>query len=250
MKNKNYVATMLGLAVLTACVSENYFNDLNSPPIISTTANLEITDTLKIGKFKNPDKAVYFSLPLLITDINQNLKSLDIEVDSTIVIIDNTGKALPSHYNLNTKEYKDGVNKTFLFAPLETGEYTITATATDQFEISRSLSKSLYVFDNMRPKCVVKEAYYTAPAGTFYEVYVDIRNSFDQDARWGGKIASYKALYHFNWQDDTAEMGTDTLGVFEGVDLPWETIGWVEAWVVDNEGAESEHIHIDLPLKQ
>ena len=241
---------ILCIVIVMACVSEDYFNHLNSLPLISTTADLAGIDTLKIGKLLNPNCDVYFTLPLTITDYNANLKSLIIDIPQNIVLQDNTGALVPTVYDLDDKYNSSNVFKIFRIVPVQPGSYTITATAADKFNTSAAVEKCLYVFDNLPPKCVVADAYYIAPPETLYTIYADIRASFDQDKKWGGSIVSYHTLYHYSWQEESKLMDNLQAGVFVTTDDTWwETVGWVEAWVKDNEGAESEHIRIDLPRR-
>ncbi len=218
---------------------------------MTSTADLSVIDTLKIGKLNNSGQNVYFTLPVSITDANANLQSLSIDVSTDITLTDNNGQTVANFYDLNHTTTNAAVSKTFRLIPTKPGDYTVTATVADKFNMQASLSKQLYVFDNMKPKCVVSEAYYYIDA-ILYQIHVDIRSSFDQDEKWGGSISEYKAIFHYTWQDDPAPMMPDlagTPGIFETADAGWEQIGWVEAWVIDNEGAESEHIRIDLTLK-
>ena len=220
--------------------------------MISSTADVENTDTLKIGKLNNINKDVYFTLPLSVTDANANLQNLNINVGDGITLTDNDGKVAATYYDLNYSPVNAEWFKIFRLIPTNPGYYTVIATVTDKFNMQASLSKQIYAFDNMPPRCVVAEAYYTAPPNFLYVVRIDIRSSFDQDEKWGGGIAEYKAIYHYTWDDEAVGMASDfdgTPGIFECTDAPWEPIGWVEAWVIDNEGAESEHIRIDLTLK-
>ncbi len=244
-----YLLPMI-IPFVTGCTSENYFNELNSPPEILSATDLSIIDTLKIGRLHNVGKNIYFTLPVSITDANANLQSLSIEADTSILLADNNGQEVSAFYDLKHSSTNAMVSKIFRLIPTRPGDYTIAAIVMDEFNRQNSVRKQIHVFDNLPPKCMVAEQYYNLPPDDFiYVVHVDIRSSFDPDEKWGGGIAEYKAIYHYTWQDDVAEMYSEILGVFLTGDFSWETIGWVEAWVIDNEGAESEHIRIDLTLK-
>jgi hypothetical protein len=123
----------------------------------------------------------------------------------------------------------------------------------DKFNTNSAICKELYVFGNYPPKCIAADAHYI-----IYQminiVYLDLSASFDKDERWGGKIASYHALYHYSWDDEPFPMGTGGINtpqpwLLEISDFAWQPAGRIEAWVTDDEGAESEHVNI-IPVKR
>ncbi|MDR0575533.1 MAG: hypothetical protein LBG96_16195 [Tannerella sp.] len=251
---KTYLSLLVFTPLLTACFSDGFYDNINATPQISTTIDISSTDTLKIGKLKNSDGDIYFDFPVTVTDDNSNLQTLTLSVDTSFIKVTNArGEKIPTVYDLNDQYNFSGTQRMFRLVPVEPGDYTITATVTDRFGASDGLSKKLHVFDNLPPKCKVTETFYILDQILFV-IYVDIRASFDQDAEFGGAIASYHAIYHYTW-DTPSIMGTwavddDTPGKFSISDWYEEAVGYIEAWVVDNEGAESEHIRIDPVFRQ
>ena len=236
-----------------ACLSDDYFDRLNSAPELMSTVNLSDIDTLKISIRHNVDRNVYYALPVTVSDRNYNLRSLELDIDESFIVTDRLSRPLNKYYDLNNAQYSGGLSETFYLYPTLPGQYRINIRATDKFNASSNMYKDLYVFDNFPPKCVIVDAYYIV-----YQfinvIYLDLSASYDQDERWGGRIASYHALYHYSWDDEPFPMGSGGINtpqpwLLEISDFAWQPIGRIEAWVTDDEGAESERINI-IPARR
>ncbi len=229
---------LAGAALCCSCLSDPYFNGLNTAPVINSGANLSVIDTLKIGRSLNAGREVYYQFPVKVSDINNNLQRLVVAADSSIQFTDNSGKKIPLRYE--TVDIPE--SSVFLLYPTRPGLYKVSATITDKFQLSSGISKTLFVFDNLSPLCKASSAYYEVQQ-IVYTIHVDLGASFDRDARFGGRVSGYHAIYHSS-SGETWNMRPAGATAFEAADLAG-SIGWVEAWVIDNEEAESEHIRIN-----
>jgi hypothetical protein len=253
MKTPSVFLVFLLLVVCNACLSDNYFDKLNSAPEIETAINLSAVDSLKIGIRHNDSKNICYTLPITVTDRNYNLKSLILDIDDSFIITDKLGSPLHTYYDLNNAQHQGGLTEVFYLYPTLPGQYRINLTVIDKFNASSSIYKELYIFDNFPPKSVAKNVHYVT-----YQliniIYLDLSASYDQDERWGGRIASYHALYHYSWDNEAFPMGSGGINtpypwLLEISDFAWQPVGRIEAWVTDDEGAESEHINI-IPVKR
>lgn len=82
-------------------------------------------------------------------------------------------------------------NSNFVVNGLFSGKYTVVIGCIDTFNAETVFNLNLTVFINLKPIC--KMIYHTLNDGI---IEIDLQNSYDKDARFGGKITGYE--YDFN----------------------------------------------------
>ncbi|MDR3235389.1 MAG: hypothetical protein LBT48_01495 [Prevotellaceae bacterium] len=232
---------------LAGCTSDPYYQGLNNPPELTTTIDLSITDTLKIGKLRDTANSIYYDFPILATDVNQNLQTLTVSVSDSIIVTDEHNIPVPLEYNY-AKEFSIE-KKTFRLIPTATGEYDITVQVKDKFGKTAALKKNLYVFDNYPPVVKAKAYYYFSKSiPPTPQLYLDISGSYDADSIYGGYIVKFHVEYFYSWESPEypyfeatpEEMPQMVLG--DDANVP---LGYFIVWAIDNDGTESEHIRIE-----
>jgi len=108
--------------------------------------------------------------------------------------------------NYNTSEFSHENDSTFIYRSAICGEHQIVLCAQDVYERISRATTSIICFDNMPPVAVLK---YKIQGN---EILLDGSQSYDRDAKYGGKIKTYQFYLCGDTYLDTVD-GKIALGV-------------------------------------
>lgn len=175
------------LAVFFYCCSDrkDAILDFNSPPSLSLIDSLgHPTDTLTDSVRYSENPPAFYNLKLRMADADQNIWRCRVELDSGRVSGFYQGKelALPS-IRVDQEEVELSIS------PKQIGLNEIRFIAEDRFNQTAQVTLNLFVFENLRPVARLESR-----AISQFEYEFSAANSYDQDARFGGKVIGYEFM--------------------------------------------------------
>jgi len=185
MKIKNILKLFAVSLLIVSCeYEEDLFQLTNDNPnvmFVYKGVNTEqINDSLKIPLTDLGTAQIPFEM--VINDKSQNLNLLvnnfiqgDLSINGSAY--DGTGHTI-----------KNGKHE-FDFVPTSTGHHNIELEIKDSYGQSHTSNLKFYVFDNLTPVAVCKVN--TIGQNSQYEIEILAGDSYDQDAKWGGRVQSY-----------------------------------------------------------
>lgn len=173
MKIRIITGLLLATLLLWRCDNrEDYFKEINEPPQLTlwlndTTSVHTISDSLKTGQ--------NITLRYELTDEERLNISHESEGNASQMVINEE-------------------NRTITITGEAEGKWKASFKVQDSFGEQDQAAISFTVFDNLTPvtEFIVRKVAVVSP----YEIEVDASRSFDQDARFGGKIDLYE--YNLN----------------------------------------------------
>ncbi|GHT16339.1 hypothetical protein AGMMS4956_18530 [Bacteroidia bacterium] len=251
MKQKLFTAAVAIVATMSACTTENYYRSANRSPILSSTVNLDVVDTIKTSAVSQ--KRTYV-LPIEAQDENGNMNTLLVNAtggDAAILV-----DGQPSTEAIELSKEKYNFTRNVEFTPNSDGKHNVSVRVKDDFGNIASLEKNVYSFTNMRPKAMVSLSYQRMGWDAI-NYTLDFTTSYDMDAKWGGTIDSvfFNAVSTMYIEDDGSfytenyQLSASVDGMVHTYPLYDDGILWmtdIYAWVIDNEGMVSDTVHFSL----
>lgn len=187
---------VLGLCLIACDSFEERIEEINSSPmfVLEGEAVGALTDSIKLG-------AGSYAFAIELVDAEANLSRIESEQSS------GTGKLF-----VNGSEVLNGViqvkESTGISYNAETsGKHDFVLTAFDDFDQKASLEVSFTAFSNLPPVAVVEVI--DPIVGSEFERLIDASDSFDQDAKFGGRVVTYE--YTFLGRTETISESDQTV---------------------------------------
>jgi len=165
--------------LLTSCVGNSYYDDLNTPPTISISQQ---ADTIKVSPVAFTNRV---SEIVSCYDYNMNMRTLSYtSSDTTNVLLfddkNTTIKTIAIGNNVET------LNQKVIFQAEKEGDYKIDFKVADAWTTYSSVSYKIHAFTNLLPVAVIYSC--TLSGST---LSIDMSSSYDADKKYGGAVKSY-----------------------------------------------------------
>lgn len=176
------------LFCLSACDStKDWLDALNEAPQLNFTNNSKepvFIDSIKMSLKVNQKS---YPIKLRVTDKNNNIK----EIRYTQLAGKGTLKQNQIDIIENNIEFKrDSAVLEFAYYPEILGEHSLALTATDEFGLSNTVTLRVIAFENLLPVAVFDFGKLGVLSPNEY--FIRARDSYDQDARFGGIVEEYE----------------------------------------------------------
>lgn len=223
---KNTIFSLLAIMLLAGSCNKNSLGDTDPifdqlAPIIALNGAEVIRDTMKYSL--QPEYVFSFSI-----EDDQAERHLEVEnLQNALLYFQ--GKII-NDTEANISGIKNGQ---LTFKALQHGEFNFRINVKDPQGLSTAAEVKLNMLDNLLPVAKLALAQTNDPAP--YQISVDGIESFDLDAKWGGKVTAYEFMVDDFYTTETVRQKIEYIFPEPGT----YTIG---LRVKDNDGAWSEQL--------
>ncbi|MEQ8552106.1 MAG: hypothetical protein RIC06_10455 [Cyclobacteriaceae bacterium] len=186
------------LVALSSCLRIDQIEQINSQPIILINGQKSlIRDSMKLT-----NDGRQYPVEITVEDPDFNQKSISFE------ILSGQGYVFQNGISINEIQLDKYENLRLSYSPNRTGTHILSFNAVDAFDQSSSNNLEVFVFDNFLPIAqfeLVKPEVQHDPL----EYQIDTSNSYDPDAKFGGRITSYE----YSFLGKIVEISKSSIGI-------------------------------------